>query len=190
MSALYWGTMEMYAESIDMPPAEKIMLEESLIPAPKQSSVSGEIKSFLINDTLQLNYYPVLFNSEQVEPLSGTAYTRNTDYTVDWVTGVVTRLAAGAIGVEETVSIAYTYVNNEPSTTISSYGRKRRKITIEGWANYTDWASIEMDYSQNVARNVTLPTGTIINMYISRISKTTRKRGLDRVFYALEFMEA
>lgn len=190
MSALCWGTMEMYLDTIDMPPAEKNFVEEDLIPAPKQSSVTGEGKAFLVNNTLQLNHYPVLFDSEQIELLSGTAYIRDIDYTVDWVTGVVTRIETGSIGAEETVSISYTHINNEPSTTICSYGRKRRKITVEGWANYVDWASIEMDYAQNIARDITLPTGLIISMYISRISKTTRRRGLDRIFYALEFMEA
>lgn len=180
----------MHADTIEMPPAEKNFVEEDLIPAPKQSTVIGETKQFLINNTLQLNNFPVKYNLILITSLSSATYNLGTDYTVNWSTGVVTRVPTGNIGVEQTVSINYTHTNTKPATVISSYGRKRRKVNIEGWANYTDWASVELDYGQDVKKNVTLPTGEIVEMYINRISKTTRKRGLDRIFYSLEFMEA
>jgi len=190
MSALYWGSLKLNLDTINMPPAEKNFVEESLIPSQKQNFVSAETKAFLINNTLQLDYYPILFNSEQVSSLSGMPYVRDVDYSVDWVSGLITRLDTSSIGAEETVSISYTYINNEPSTTISSYGRKRRKVTVEGWANFDDWESMETDYAQNIAKAVTLPTGTILNMYISRIPRAIRNRGLDIIYFTIEFMEA
>lgn len=188
--SIFWGDIELYAETIDMPPAEKNFEERELVPAPRKGYVPAEVQNFLVNNKLQLHYYPVQQDSEEISSLSGTVYTRGVDYTIDYKTGLVTRIPTGSIGIEQTVSCKYQYNNITPASTISSYGRMRRRVTVEGWAHYSTWQQIILDYEQDVKRNLTLPNGEVVLMYISRIPRTTRQRGQNWVYYTLEFIEA
>lgn len=185
----YWGTMELWAEDINMPPPERNIEEMGLVPAPDVGFVPAEIRAFSISGLIQLNNKPIIGESEHVESLGGTVYTRGIDYAVDNLEGRLNRLPGGAIGIEETVVITYSYANILPSSTISTFGRKRRRVTVDGWTDYAKWNEIEYDIEQGSKKILTLPNGRTYLMFISSAPRATRKRGLDRVFYTLEFLE-
>lgn len=187
---VYWGDMELYTEQVDMPPAQKNFEEKGLIPAPKLGYIPAEIQTFLVNSTLQLNYFPVLQDSEEISSLGDVVYVKGTDYNIDYSTGLVTRIPSGAIGIEQTVSCIYSYTNITPASTISSYGRMRRKITIDGWARFDKFNNIKLDHDQDVKRNLTLPDGSILQCCISNIPRVRRQRGQEWVTYTIEFIEA
>lgn len=186
---MFWGDLELYTTNINMPPAQKNFVEKELIPAPKIVDIAHEIKQFA-NNKLQLDYKPVVIGTEMIKSIDETTtYIKDTDYTIDNISGIVTRLITGSITVNQTVLCTYKYHNLTPASTISSYGRMRRKITVEGWAHYNEWATIVQDYQTDIKKEVTLPNDEKLQMYISHIPQTRRQRGQEWITYTLELIE-
>ncbi|BAQ65522.1 phage tail sheath subtilisin-like domain-containing protein [Geminocystis sp. NIES-3709] len=77
-----------------------------------KTSVTEENKTFTASDTIQL---PEGLSGVVVKGSGGTpTYVLNTDYTVNSVTGVITRKSTGSILAGATVKVSYTYF--DPST--------------------------------------------------------------------------
>ena len=77
-----------------------------------KTSVSNVSKTFGTDDKIQLDHIGIVEGSEVVKSVDGlTTYQRNTDYTIDYKTGVITRLSTGAIPAGATVKIDYAYAD-------------------------------------------------------------------------------
>ena len=80
------------------------------------ASVSGEVHTFAGSPaTIQLSHENVVAAIVVVtsDP-AGTTYVQGTDYSVNALTGLISRLAGGAIGATEEVLVSYTYYSGAP----------------------------------------------------------------------------
>lgn len=85
-------------------------------PTVHKSSVSGVSKTFGADNKLKLDHRWVM--NEVVTSEDGlTTYVRGTDYSIDYVSGVMTRLTGGAIPSGATVKVSYDY--QDPALVVS-----------------------------------------------------------------------
>lgn len=86
-------------------------------PATHKTAVTDEAKTFGSDDTITLTHKGVA--SEVITNSGGTTtYTKDTDYTINYVTGVVTRKASGTITAGQAVLADYSYA--DPTKAIAS----------------------------------------------------------------------
>lgn len=79
-------------------------------PARHKTAVVDEQKTFGTDNTLTLSHEGVA--NEVVKNTAGTiTYVKNTDYTIDYKTGKIARIATGAITSGQTVKISYDYAD-------------------------------------------------------------------------------
>lgn len=79
-------------------------------PAVHKTSVTGEQHTFDSNDQIDLGHEGL--SNVVVKNQDGTTtYTEGTDYTVDYVEGIITRVSTGAISSGATVAIDYDYAD-------------------------------------------------------------------------------
>ncbi|WP_165672254.1 phage tail sheath subtilisin-like domain-containing protein [Metapseudomonas otitidis] len=90
--------------------AGTVLVINVLNPAVHKSSVAELVRAFGTNDRLQLSHGAL--QSLSLKPNGGgTPYTVGTDYTVDMVTGIVTRKAGGAIPPGATVKADFSHAD-------------------------------------------------------------------------------
>jgi Bacteriophage tail sheath protein len=80
------------------------------------ASVSGELHTFAgSSGTIQLGHGNVVSaNVTVTSDPAGTTYVQGTDYSVNAVTGLISRLTGGAIGAAQEVSVNYNYYSGTP----------------------------------------------------------------------------
>lgn len=76
-----------------------------------------------------------------------------------------------------------------PQSVLMGIGRGRKRRTIEGWLNSTDFDSLEADKNSYTSRTVTFDDGFSMAALIE-ILDGERRLGVSRVFYRATFVEA
>lgn len=89
--------------------AGTVLVINVLDPATHRTSVVAEEQAFGDNDLLQLAHGAL--QSLSLKPETGDAYVVNTDFTVDMMTGRVTRLVTGSIPAKGAVKADYAYAD-------------------------------------------------------------------------------
>jgi phage tail sheath protein FI len=77
-------------------------------PATHKTNVAAEEKTFA-DDKITLAHPGLVADPTVQDSTDTTTYVLDTDYTVDRITGVITRLSAGSIGATDTVHVTYDY---------------------------------------------------------------------------------
>jgi phage tail sheath protein FI len=77
-------------------------------PATHKSNVAAEAKA-LANDQITLDHPGLVADPTVQDDTDTTAYVLDTDYSVDRITGVITRIATGSIGATDTLHVTYDY---------------------------------------------------------------------------------
>lgn len=90
--------------------AGTVLVVNVLDPAVHRTNVAGQARAFGDNDLLQLGHGAL--QAVTLKPTAGgNAYTVNTDYEVNMLTGRVRRLASGSIAANASVAADYTYAD-------------------------------------------------------------------------------
>ena len=88
-----------------------------LDPAVHKANVLSESKT-LANDKLTLDNNWVLTGEVVKDATDTTTYVKDTDYSIDYKTGVITRIATGTIGATDTLHITYDHL--DPSAVLAA----------------------------------------------------------------------
>ncbi len=89
-----------------------------LDPATHMDDVAAEDATFNSDDLAALDHGDVLAGQAVTDSTATTTYVEDTDYTINRLTGVLTRIATGAITAEEAVKVTYDYV--DPSLVVNT----------------------------------------------------------------------
>lgn len=89
---------------------------------------------------------------------------------------------------EENDLVPYVGVTTAQSRLLQA-GRGRERRTVSGWAEKTDFDSIEADYEAFTQRKVEFHDGTSITLAIIEELSGERKKGSTRVWYKAKFLE-
>lgn len=185
-----WGDMNLDAMTIEMPPAEQYISEVELIPKPSLMFVAAEHQIFGSDDVFTLNYSPVSKTPYvAIRDAGMVAYTEDVDYTINYTTGVVSRIPTGAIGQFTELYVDYYYKNLQPSTLLMAAGRKRQQITMDCVGSLSEYNSIKTDYQDTTQRTLTLPDGSTMNSTIFKIPRATIQPGMTEVWFSISFIE-
>ncbi|HOU27352.1 MAG TPA: hypothetical protein PLD76_04790 [Paludibacteraceae bacterium] len=84
--------------------------------------------------------------------------------------------------------IPYAGVITAQSSLLMS-GRMRERREISGWAEKTDFDSLETDYEAFTSRTVSFHDGTSITKAIIEELKGERRKGSTKVWYTAKFLE-
>ncbi len=98
-------------------------------PATHKVSVEDESKSFA-DGTLTLAHDGLVADPEVTDSTGATVYDLTDDYTVDRVTGVITRVATGDIGETEAVLVSYDYADPSAVTTADVIGTAGKGLQL------------------------------------------------------------
>lgn len=192
-----WGELELNVDESDYTPPDKNLAEKDVVSLPPEYNVVDEHSILIAENITNLDYRPGINNVKSIKsvvvtgPNNTPIYKENTDYVIDYTNGTIHRVASGAIPDFMDCYIDYVVTFDMYSTIImGGIGRKRRQITLECWANYEEYYSLETDYYNNISKILLIETGKSFTARIFKISKTTRKQGLDRLFFTIVFIEA
>lgn len=107
--------------------AGTVLVVNVLDPAIHRSNVVGQARQFGDNDLLQLQYGALQLI--EIKSADGaTTYVRDTDYSVNLLTGGVTRLAAGSIAARSKINADYTHADPSKVTPADIIGA----VTVAG----------------------------------------------------------
>lgn len=101
--------------------AGTVLVINVLNPLVHKSSIADQVRTFGVNDRLQLGNGGL--QSLVLKPSAqGDAYVAGTDYAVDLITGLVTRIATGSIAAGASVKAEYTYADPSQVTAADIIG--------------------------------------------------------------------
>lgn len=83
--------------------------------ATHKTQVSAASHSFDEKDLIDLEHYTIS-DVSVINPSDSSVYTENTDYTVDYASGVITRIDSGAITAGASVNVSYKYLDGTKVT--------------------------------------------------------------------------
>lgn len=81
-----------------------------LDPDTHKTDVASEEQTFA-SDIITLDHPHVLTGEAVKDATETTTYVKDTDYTINYITGVITRISTGSIGATEAVKVTYSYAD-------------------------------------------------------------------------------
>lgn len=87
-------------------------------PATHKATATDEAQTLDADDELTLDHPGLVVDPVVKDVTDTTTYVKDTDYTIDWITGVITRIDTGGINALDTLHITYDY--GDPTAVVAT----------------------------------------------------------------------
>jgi hypothetical protein len=188
-----WGDLELKVQDLSLPPAELKIKEQELVPHSIEQPTPERLLILFAYNASTLAHKGIVPLSDKVIFKGDTdniAYSRETDYVIDYTNGTIARREGGLIPDGVNLYITYSYYDYSPDTFLIPGVLMRQSYTMECYAPKASFDLLKSDRLNQIKKTLTLLDGSTLQAYITGIPTAKYKPGdLTDIWFSIIFTE-